>query len=368
MKKWHLLMIIMMNLILAGCWDQQHLVNKTFVNGISYDLTDDGSVKATVRAVNIKGKGGGQFDVQDELLFAEQKMQVGLATEIDSMIGGEVDFSQAHVILIGDEMAKTGINQLLEPYYRGKVANITKKVAITKGKAETVLSTEIEKSPIAFFILQAIEGGENATYLPDESITTIWTKILTPGKDLMLPYMEQVTPEKIRITGVALFKGDKFSGKTLSIEQSSLLLLLMDQLKKTNQMSLVLDESEKESLTFSTKKVKRKLDIDVDHKTGSITASINLKLQIAVASYPHNLKSNIDEKALNKKISKELTRQAKEITNILLEANCDPFGIGLRLSNTYPELWREMDWGEEFKKVTIKPEVDVEIIKTGSIY
>lgn len=72
-------------------------------------------------------------------------MQVGLATEINSMVAGEVDFSQAHVILIGDEMAKTGINQLLEPYYRGKDANITKKVAITKGKAETVLSTEIEK-------------------------------------------------------------------------------------------------------------------------------------------------------------------------------------------------------------------------------
>ncbi|XKG24232.1 hypothetical protein LG296_14920 [Ureibacillus chungkukjangi] len=91
-------------------------------------------------------------------------------------------------------------------------------------------------------------------------------------------------------------------------------------------------------------KVKRKLDIEVNQKTGSITASISLNLQIAVDSYPYHLKSNINEKELNKKISKELTRQAKEIANILLEANCDPFGIGLRLSTTYPELWRRMDW------------------------
>lgn len=69
-------MLLMTNLMLAGCWDQHHLVNKTFVNGLSYDLTDDGKVKATVRAVNIKGKGGGQFDVQDELLFAEKKCKL----------------------------------------------------------------------------------------------------------------------------------------------------------------------------------------------------------------------------------------------------------------------------------------------------
>ncbi|HWL23265.1 MAG TPA: Ger(x)C family spore germination protein [Ureibacillus sp.] len=368
MRKWYLLILIMLNLLLVGCWDQQHLVNKTFINGISYDLKDNGNIKVTVRAVNIKGQGGGQFEVQDELLFAEQKMQVGLGAEIDSMLAGQLDFSQAHIILIGDEMAKTGINQLLEPYYRGKEANITKKVVITKGDAETVLSTEIEKSPIAFFILQAIEGGENASYLPDESITSVWTKILTPGKDFMLPYMEQVTPDKIRIAGVALVHGDKFSGKTLSIEQSSLLLLLMDQLKSTSQISLVLDEAEKESITFSTKKVKRKLDLEVDQKTRSITASIRLNLQIAVDSYPHKLKGNLDEKELNKKLSSELTKKAKEITDVLLEANCDPFGIGLNLSTTYPELWEKIDWDKEFKKVTIVPMVNVEIIKTGSIY
>ncbi|MEL4025187.1 Ger(x)C family spore germination protein [Lysinibacillus endophyticus] len=368
MKKWHLLLYILMSLMLAGCWDQHHLVNKTFVNGIGYDLTEEGNVKVTVRTVNIKGKGGGQFDVEDILLFAEQEMQIGLGTEIDSMVAGEVDFSQAHIILIGDEMAKTGINQLLEFYYRGKDANIAKKVAITKGTAESVISTEIEKSPIAFFILQAIEGGENASYLPDESISSIWTKLLTQGRDLLLPYMEQVTPEKIRIAGVALMDGDKFSGKTLTIEQSSLLLLMMDELKKTSQMYLVLDEAKDESNRISTKQVKRKLDIEVDEKTGNVMASINLKLKIGVDSYPHNLNKNINQNELSQKISRELTKQAKEITNILQEASCDPFGIGLRVSTTYPETWEKLKWDKDFKNVTIKPNVEVEIIKTGSIY
>ena len=119
MRKKQLLILIVMNLFLAGCWDQHQLVNKTFVNGISFDLTDEGNVQATVRALNIEGKGGGQFEIIDELIYAERPTQAGLAIDIDSMVAGEVDLSQAHILLIGDEMAKNGINPLLEGFYRG---------------------------------------------------------------------------------------------------------------------------------------------------------------------------------------------------------------------------------------------------------
>ncbi|MCP1144887.1 hypothetical protein NKR20_09115 [Lysinibacillus endophyticus] len=133
-------------------------------------------------------------------------------------------------------------------------------------------------------------------------------------------------------------------------------------------MYLVLDEAKDESNRISTKQVKRKLDIEVDEKNGNVTASINLKLKIGVDSYPHNLNKNINQNELSQKISRELTKQAKEITNILQEANCDPFGIGLRVSTTYPETWEKLNWDKDFKNVTIKPNVEVEIIKTGSIY
>ncbi len=82
-----------------------------------------------------------------------------------ALSAGQVDYSQAHILLIGDELAKQGIHQILDPFYRGKDSNTASKIAITKGKAEDILSTEKDKSPIAFFILQAIEGAEKATLL-----------------------------------------------------------------------------------------------------------------------------------------------------------------------------------------------------------
>jgi Ger(x)C family germination protein len=357
-----------MNLCLAGCWDQHQLVNKTFVNGISFDLTDEGNVKATVRALDIKGKGGGQFEIKDELLHAERPSQAGLAIDIDSMVTGEVDFSQAHILLIGDEMAKNGINQLLEPFYRGKQSNITQKIAISKGEAETIIATEIEKSPIAFFIFQSIEGAEESSSLPTENVSTVWTKILTPGKDMILPYLEKVEPDKIKIAGVALFNGDKFSGKTLSNEQSSLLLLLLDKLKVTNRMAIMLNQEQEKTITFSTRKMKRDMEIKVDKTSGKITCNVEINLQIEVISYPQNFTEKINIKKVEKELSIALTKQAKEVITTLIQANCDAFGIGMNISSKHPDLWKKMNWDEEYKNVQIEPKVNVKAIKTGNVF
>ncbi|MBU0906429.1 MAG: Ger(x)C family spore germination protein [Firmicutes bacterium] len=368
MKKKQLLILIILNLFLAGCWDQHLLVNKTFVNGISFDLTEEGKIQATVRSLNIKGKGGGQIEIEDELIYAERPSPVGLSIDIDNMVAGEVDLHQAHIVLIGDELAKKGINQLLEPFYRGKESNITKKIAISKGKAETIISTEIEKSPIAFFILQTIEGAEKATYLPDENILTVWTKILTPGKDIILPYLEKIEPDRIGIAGVALMHGEKFSGETLSKEQSSLLLLLLDQLNVTSRMALVLDqEQEERSIAFFTRKMKRDMEITVD-KSGKIICSVDIKMQIEVNSYPQDFKEDLNIKEIEKELSEELTKQANEIITTLLQANCDAFGIGMKISTKHPDLWKKLNWDEEYKNVQIEPKVNVKIIKTGNVY
>ncbi|EPD52081.1 Ger(X)C family germination protein [Paenisporosarcina sp. HGH0030] len=365
-----LLILIIINIFLAGCWDQHQLVNKTLVNGISFDLTEEGKIHATVRALNIKSKGGGQFEIEDELVSAERPTLAGLGIDINSMTAGQVDFSQAHIILIGDELAQNGILQLLDPFYRGKDSNIVAKIAITKGKAEDIISSEKEKSPIAFFILQTIEEAEESTLLPEETIFTVWTNILTTGKDFILPYLEKGESDKIAIAGVALFNGDKFSGKTLSKEQSSLLLLLLDQLKKTNNMELMLIQASEEdrSIAFSTRKMKRNMEIKVDKTSGDITCNIDISIQIEVNTYPQNLTKDLNIKKLNKEISVELTNQAKEVIAILLQANCDAFGIGMRLANTHPDIWKKMNWDEDYKNVQIEPKVNVSIIKTGAVY
>lgn len=338
------------------------------MNGLSFDVTKEGNIIGSVRALNMQSKGGGQFEIYDELVTAERPTTPGLALDIDSKIAGELDASKAFIVIIGEELAKKGIHPIIEVFYRNMNSYMSSKIIISKGKAKEILSVEKEKSPIAFAILQLLNGAEVDSVIPKETTFTVWKKMLDPGEDIILPYVERVEDNKIEIAGVALINDDKYTGTTLSREKSSILMLLVDQLGKTNRIALELGpENKRRAISFVTIDLRRNLEVLVD-KDNKITCKINVNMNIDVLNYPHDLKKELNIKKLNKDISNELTKQAKEITDILLHANSDALGIGRRISSFHPDLWKKINWNKEYKNVQFEPIVKVNIIKTGNVF
>lgn len=191
---------------------------------------------------------------------------------------------------------------------------------------------------------------------------------MDPGKDMVLPYLERIKSDKIEVAGVALFNDDKYTGKTLPKDKSSLLLSLMNQLDKNNRMAIILgSESNGRSISFSTRDLTRNLEVQVK-KDEKITCKIDVKLDIEIISYPQDFTNEINVKKLNEDLSDEFTKKAKEITNTLVKANCDAFGIGRQISSLHPELWKKINWDKEYKNVQIEPVVKVNIIKTGNVF
>lgn len=354
--------------MLTACWDQRYLVNRTLVNGIGMDITEKGETEGTVRALYMQSKGGGQFDIYDELVSTKRQNPTNLVLDLDSRIEGEIDASKAFVVILGEELAKKGIHPYLELFYRNMNSYMSSKIVISKGKAKEIISMEKEKSPIAFVILQLLNGAESDTVIPKETIFTVWKKMLDPGEDIILPYVKKGDSNNVEIVGVALFDDDKYTGISLSGDKSSMLLSLMDQLSKTNRMSLILGpENKGRSISFVAINLNRNLEVLVN-QNNKITCKINVKMDIGVTSYPQDFRKELDIKKLNKEISDELTKQAKEITNTLLKANCDALGVGRHISSFHPELWNNINWNEEYKKVQFEPKVKVNIMKTGNIF
>lgn len=353
--------------MLSGCWDQRLLVNRTLVNGVSYDLTEDGKITAAVRALHIQSKGGGLFEIQDELVGAKRPTIVGLGLDLDSTIPGELDASKAHVIIIGEDLAKKGIHPFMEFYYRNRDSYLSSKIVIGKGTGKEILSVEKEKSPIAFAILQLLESAESDTVIPKKNTFTVWNNILDPGKDMVLPYLERTSSDKVDVAGVALFNGDKYTGKSIAKDKSGLLLSLMNQHDNNNRMSLILgSESNGRSISFSTRDISRNLEVEV--KDEKITCKIDLKMYIEVISYPQDFQNEININKINQDLSEEFTKRAKEVTNTLVKSNCDAFGIGRQISSFHPELWKKINWDQEYKNVQFEPVVKVNIIKTGNVF
>lgn len=364
---------------LTGCWDIQYLTSKKILNGISLDVAaTDNQLLGTVRAIILESKGGGQFDVKDEVIqtTGESVSQIGF--KIDSMLPGTIEATKTHVIIVSEELAKRGMISPLEFFYRNPKGYLKSNIIISKGKAADILSFQkIENSPVAFGIKQMIEGADRTTVVPELTLFSLWSQITDPGEDTVLPMIRRIDNKALVVDSTALFNDDKYTGVSLSQEDSTLLLLLKDKLNKHAFMDISIQQSPRQNManesetasitTFEVKKLKRVFDVSVDPNTQEIECSITLDIFGALSSSPGSMGQKIDREQLNENLSTALNKQAITVTDQLLKANCDAFGIGRKLRVKYPELWKNIDWNNTYKEVKLNTKIQVHITSTGVI-
>lgn len=362
-------------LSLTGCWDTDHIVNQRIISGIGLDLDQNNNLAGTVRALRLQSKGGGQFLLQDELVQSSGKSLLEVGIKLDNMLAGKTVGNKTHIIIINQKVAKQGIYEPLEFFYRNSKSYIASKVIISLDPAASVLTVDkLEKSPISFDILQTITAAEISTVIPEQSLYSLWSKMFDTHQDTILPLIRLKEPNNLILDSAALFHGDRFTGEIISGEDTTLLLLLMDQMAKTAIMNVEIepirttkkqDESNKEMISFSTMKMKRNMRVNVDEASQAITCSIKVHLYGEIVNYPHISGVEKDKEALSHEIALSLNNQAKAITKKLLAANSDVFGIEGHLSAFHPKLSKQMNWDEEYRNVQIEPEFIIHITGSG---
>ncbi|WP_308635181.1 Ger(x)C family spore germination protein [Paenibacillus silvisoli] len=353
----------MISLLLTGCWDVQQLTGKKLVNGISIDITDDNHFHGTVRAIVLESKGGGQFDVKDELMDAIGDSTSNIGLEIDNMMPGTLEASKTHVIILGEKLAKKGILPSLESFYRNPKGYLRSNILISSGEAAEVLAFEpIEHSPVAFGIKQIFDGAVVKTVIPDQTLFTVWSQFSEPGEDPIVPMIHKVGDKALSVNDIALFNGDRFTGVKLRGEDGTILLLMDNTIGKQAVMNIPVQQR---VISFGANKLKRSMKVKADPGTGKIECLIKVDLYGSIISYPSKLERSIDREKLNRELAEWLNKEAAVVTNRMQKANCDALGIGRHLRVRYPKLWKSVDWEEKYKDVTIKPTFQVHITSTG---
>ncbi len=355
---------------LGGCWDQSALKDKRIINGLSLDVSesDPNLILGSVRAVQIKGSGGGKFEIMDTVMDGEQKTIGELEADLQNKVPGKMDVGKAFIIMIGEDLAKEkGLMPILEPFYRSSKGYISSRIVIGKGRAHDLLTIEDDQnSPIVFEILRILEGSEKETYSPKDNTFTIVNMIIDKEQDFMIPMLEPLERNQIRISGAALFNGDHYTGFSLAPDQIPITLFMNGKLKKRSKVNIRAENELPQPFTIEIQNVDDSLDVTLDEQKDLIHCNIKVKLTAKVTSY-YNNGSTIDVKKLNELASKELTIRAREITDILREANSDVLRIQKAIKTEYPDYWKKKDWKSEFEKLEINPEFTVDIVSTYGI-
>lgn len=385
-----LLILLLLLLFLSGCWSRRELNDLSIVVGLGIDKEDDHYV-VTTQVVN-----PGEISAQQTsgtkapVIAFKQKAKTVLEAvrKITTVSPRKQYFPHLQVVVLGTKAAEEGVGEIVDFLSRDHEFRTDFFVVVAKNeKAESVLEvlTGLEYIP-ANKIFESLKASEEVwastmTVTLDQLIRDIvnkGTQANLTGIELLgdqdmgngISNVNRVDPAAIlQYSGMAALKDDRLIG-WFSEQESKGLNYALGKVQST-VLSVPCTEDEEKSVEIELTRTKS--EVTVKLRNNQTKGIIEIQAEGNV--------SNVGCKEVdltNKEIIPYIEEKTEQNIKDSIEAavkksqeefKADYFGFGEALHRSNPDFWNKVkdDWDEIFKDMTIEINVDVKILKTGTI-
>lgn len=323
-------------------------INENRVNYValygSYNFPSEDKVTSTVT-------------VTSERSIGQDRSERQLKTDKRWMLGLE------KVNLWSEEYARYGVISGINILFVNPLINDTSLVAVYKGKdTRDIFDYKIPGYPSAVdYVEGMLKHAKDQNFFTDNyRIIDIYARMDAEGRNFNLPYLE-ITPEGLKLTGVALFKKDRMVGMVPLYEGKILNLLSNGSGKGT----LTIERNSNQYIDFYTKASRTVSCIREDNKYKFF---ISIKLKGDIISNRYNKDLLIDPMAkevLEKQFSKKVEEMcSKFLGTMQKEYKVDSLELGRVAAAKYGRD-TGTDWNDVVSNSDIKVNVKVKIDKLG---
>jgi spore germination protein KC len=369
MKKATIGILLVLVPLLTGCWDRLQLKNLNLINFAGLDIDEEsGDVVLNYVVTKLKspGQGSGKpITDMSEVRGPSLIEAVGKGEYTDQ--GPFIAISNGAYLFSKSFASRDPINELaflLQAPYTA----INTPILIFDGNISNLLKTSEgskEDFPAEFFYF--LKNLDKNSISPKISMMEFILSKEDPMGDFAVPLLKQ-TDTKIDLSGALLFHQGEKTDEELSVEQVRMLMLMqgMDKGRQYYTGNFQYDGEQKNiDYGFSVKKGDSRIIIQPE-SSGLPKVKIRVKLKINAYKL-RNLIDNFTPNYINrmeKELSNHLEEEAAETIAILQKANCDVLGIGRQLRAYHPEVWKSLDWREDYPGLSIEPNFYVQILNT----
>lgn len=384
--KWKIIIIVLGCFFFTGCWNYRELSDLSISTGMSIDKDGDeykvGMLISNAQKIQGNSKEG---ESQTIVLDAKGKTLLEALKNIELVSPKEVYIRHLLVIVISEDIAKEGLNQILDYLFRDPQSRKMFYLILARDcKAKDTLKI---LSPLEAFPSQNIAINIKETYqlqaiMTDVTYNSFLKDLLEPGKD---PYVNSVMIEgdvdegekednlkqtepdtSIKMGTAGIFKQDKLIGWTSKNENRGLNLLN----NKIGTMYTVFDyRDDLVSITLP------KIDVQTKVKMEKKKPVIDVSIKATGSLNEINQKVNIEDPNVIKEIEKAAEKEIKGYTDEALKMaqetyQSDVFGYGSLIHKQYPKYWNKVkkNWNQnEFSKLKVNVKVEVTLEHKGSL-
>ncbi len=355
MKK--LLILLLIPILLGGCYDYNELGDLAIVAGIGIDYQDD-EFEVTFEILSTK-KEGEQGSASSSTYNVSAKGNT--VAEAFSKNGYNMDkvpyYDHIKVVVISEDVAKEHLKQISELLIRNsKLRNEFYLTIAENASAKDIISSSSKEKPVAAqFIVDLLEHSNDSSnagyYVP---FTKTLRNILTKGEDAIMSTLK-LEDDKIILNGMAVFKD--FDLKYIyNTNEASIINLL----NNFNVRTVMFEKSCGDKKTVMSI---YESDIKIEPNNDYIKISGKLNGRINENNCDYNLKEEKTYQDLQKEFTSVITDEMNKIVNSLQLLESNALSIGKNYYNKYRKeyfyLWTKQD---------IKFDLDLKINKKGLIF
>jgi len=349
------IIIVILTLLLSGCWDETQYKDLTIVPLIGIE-GEEGDLTAMFAFPTFQN---GQIEYSSSQ--GKGVSTRAARSDANHQTMEALDMAHLEVILMSADLAKTDFAPSLDMFFRTPRNRITSYMAIVEGDMATYFNPPGKmKSEVSYFYPELLRTVVLYSYGANFTLQDAMKTMFDPAIDLALPYLQINEETGIpKVVGSALFSKQRYTGITLSSSESISSVIMANKINKYARITFEW-EAKQTQITVNVMRVKK------NWKIGTDTISASYDLDISVEEYaPHNL----HEKKKREEVTAFLETSFKEYFDAVIkksqEAESDILGFGRKVRAFHPDLWNQGDWQKTYADLPIEVEVNVRMKLTN---
>ena len=377
MRKIKLTLLLLITVLLTGCWDLVEINQRVYPYSFGVDVvenkTDDENLSLTITYPNIKALG--KNPTQDQQTYVLNAKGNGLfqsARNLSIEVDGPFYFKHLRVIVFGEEVVKDSkmVREVMDGLMRDFIINKSVNITLVEGKAEDLLKklpVDAKQESVEGTLFRLLLNLQKSTYFTAEHLSEFVNSMDKKGA-AVVPLLKHIDGV-VKVSGGGIFKDYKLVGY-INGKENSALSILNNEVKtelfcgdyKGDKVTInTINIRSKKKLISHEEILKVKYTIPIEGTIQEYTIS-DKGLQIDGLDNLHEI-----ENALENNIKEELENVIRLLQKDL---NADALHIGEYLSKYHPKLWKEVkdDWDNVFPDIEIELEIDVKIRRRGLVH
>ncbi|HHV61795.1 MAG TPA: Ger(x)C family spore germination protein [Firmicutes bacterium] len=189
-------LVFLLLVTLSGCWDVAEIDHRAFITSVGVDMAGDDKVEVIARSPiprSVAGggtMGGGGGGGPTFVLYSAKGSTVAQAMgALGEVTDKSIDLGHLREIIIGEELARRGVGQILDDIFRTSLADATAIILVSKGKARDLMgiSPPVEVFPVAYVERYLHKDGLDVATSARVEVWNAYSMAWTPSRELFLP-------------------------------------------------------------------------------------------------------------------------------------------------------------------------------------